>query len=95
MSCSRCEELTAPRLIKSPSELARTVRALYASVLDGTVELVEVRDVAVEGQVLNFREGGPSREFVKYRLKCCTCQLAFDLSLCGDPSGWPAPMGAA
>jgi hypothetical protein len=87
MSCSRCEELTAPRLIRSPRELTRTVRALHASILDGTVELVEVREVTDEGPVFNFPEGGPSKEFVKYRLKCCTCQLAFDLSLCGDPSG--------
>jgi hypothetical protein len=95
MSCNQCDELTAPRLIRSPGELARTIRVLHASVLDGTVELVEVPDIASEGQVFNFPDGGPSREFVRYRLKCCACQLAFELSLCGTPSRWAGPVDAA
>jgi hypothetical protein len=77
-----------PRLIRTPRELTKAVRVLHTNMTNGTLELIEAREVGSDGQFLDFRENGSWREFLRYRLKCRACQQSFDQSLCGDLSKW-------
>jgi hypothetical protein len=70
--------------------LTKAIRVVHEEVTDGTLELIETRDFGPEGRVLDFREGGPWKEFLRIRLKCCACQQSLDHSLCGDLSRWLA-----
>ncbi len=88
MSCNRCEELIAPRLVRSPVELTKALRVVHENVTDGTLELIETHEIGPEGRFVDFREGGPWKEFLRIRLTCCVCQQSFDHSLCGDLSRW-------
>lgn len=86
MSCSRCDDLRAPRLIRTPGDLAKALHVVHTNMTDGTVELIETQEFGPEGQCLDVHEGGQWKEFLRYRLKCSACQNSFDHSLCGDLS---------
>ena len=88
MSCNRCDELMSARLISTPVELTKAIRFVHEKITDGRLALIETRDFGPEGRILDVSEGGPWKEFLRIRLKCCACQLLFDHSLCGDLSAW-------
>jgi hypothetical protein len=82
--------MTGPRLIRTPQDLVRAVRALHTSTTDGTATLIDQRDVTSEGTPVDFAEGGQHNAFLRYRLTCSTCEEAFEVTLCGNPSAWPS-----
>ncbi|HXJ23436.1 MAG TPA: hypothetical protein VMT03_24695 [Polyangia bacterium] len=67
------------------------MRAVQERVQDGTVDMIESRDVTTEGRVFTFAEHLVAKEVLRISLRCRTCQLFFELSLCGSPSLPPAP----